>query len=222
MDALELHTVDGAPVVVATIDDGKVNALTLDLVGELHGVVDAVGADSALVVTGRPGTFSGGLDLDVVGAGGPPAQALVGALGRLLVAVLSSTRPVVVAADGHAVAAGAMLLLCADLAVVSDRPARFGFTEVPAGLPLPEGVVDLVAARVAPSAVLGLTAHGRLVGPGEAVDVGLADLVVPGAELHDRAVAEASRLAALPIEAYAETKARVNGRLIGRLAHALS
>ena len=89
MDALELHTVDGAPVVVATIDDGKANALTLDLVGELHGIVDGIGPDAALVVAGRPGTFSGGLDLDVAGAGGPPVRALVGALGRHFIATLN-------------------------------------------------------------------------------------------------------------------------------------
>lgn len=115
---------DDSPVLVASIDGGRGNAIDPDVVTGLADALAQVADDEALVVTGRAGIFTGGLDLTILQEGGEPAQTLQAGMGRLLVDVLRSRRPVVVAADGHAVAAGAMLMLAADLAYVSDRPAR--------------------------------------------------------------------------------------------------
>ena len=216
--ALSLDDRSRSPVVVASIDDGKANALDLATIVGIHEVVGDLGDHQALVLTGRDGMFSGGLDLGVLAAGGQAADELLATMGRLLVAMLRSRRPIVVAADGHAVAAGAMLMLAADHAVVSDRSANYGFAEVPNGMPLPTGVVELIAERAAPTAALRLAAHGHLAGPVEAVELGLADRVVAADDLIDVSVEAASGLAALPVEAYAETKRRVTRRLVERMS----
>ncbi len=204
-------------VAIATLDNGKANALTLPMIETLVAQVDAISRDGALVVEGRDGMFTGGLDLAVLGEGGEVARNLMAAMGRLLTRILEGARPVVVAADGHAVAAGAMLMLVADRAIVGDRRASIGFAEVANGLPLPTGAVELVRHRVAPPHVLALTAHATLIDPHQAVAWGLADEVADAGDATVRAVEVAAQLAALPAEAYAATKRVANAPLLAAM-----
>ncbi|MEO1063228.1 MAG: enoyl-CoA hydratase-related protein [Actinomycetota bacterium] len=203
---------------VVTIDDGRANVLGPAEVAALRAAVAGAGPSEGVVLTGRDGMFSGGLDLGVLGRGGAEAEELLAAMGALLVDVLRSPRPVVVAASGHAVAAGAMLMLAADRALVAVGDHRVGFTEVAGGMALPPGVVELARATVAAPWLRRLTAQGELIGPEDAVAAGFAATAVPPEALLDEAVAAASRLAALDAEAFARTKRLVNGSLADRLA----
>jgi enoyl-CoA hydratase/carnithine racemase len=65
-------------VVTITMDDGKVNALSPRLLGEVGAAFDRAQADDAAVVlTGRPGIFSAGFDLNVLRAGTDDALAML-------------------------------------------------------------------------------------------------------------------------------------------------
>ena len=208
-------------VVVAQIDGGKGNALDIEIVDGLLHELRGLTSTQGLVVTGCAGMFTGGLDLSTLAAGGEPADRLLAGMGRLLVGVLRSSRPVVVAADGNGVAAGAMLMLAADLAIVSDRVSNYGFAEVRSGIPLPASVVTLIECRAATWATMRLAAHGELVGPDDAVRMGLADQVVPVESLTDVAIVRAAELASLPAEPYATTKQLVNADLAEAMAQAV-
>jgi enoyl-CoA hydratase len=51
-------------IAVVTLDDGKVNVLSRQMLRDIDGALDRAVADGATVVlTGRPGVFSAGLDL---------------------------------------------------------------------------------------------------------------------------------------------------------------
>ena len=105
-------------VAVVTLDDGKVNALSRQMLTDIDGALDRAVADGAIVVlTGRPGVFSAGFDLRVLRAGGEEALAMVRAGFELAARVLSFPRPVVIACNGHAIAMGAFLLLSGDYRV---------------------------------------------------------------------------------------------------------
>jgi enoyl-CoA hydratase len=85
---------------IATIrmDDGKLNVLSLAMFAELGRALDRAQADRAVVLlTGRPGAFSGGFDLRVLGAGGQSAYELVRTGFELAERILSFPAPVVVA-----------------------------------------------------------------------------------------------------------------------------
>src|SRR2546425_7632012 len=80
------------------MDDGKVNALSLDLFAELGGAFDRAQAEGAIaVLSGRPGVFSAGFDLCVLRAGGAPAQATLRAGFELAGRILAFPSPVVIA-----------------------------------------------------------------------------------------------------------------------------
>jgi enoyl-CoA hydratase/carnithine racemase len=103
-------------IATITMDDGKVNALTMPMFDGLNSALDRAEADGAVVVlAGREGVFSAGFDLNVLRAGGPDAPALVRTGFELSARLLAFAAPVVVAwavilaevyAPDEAVAAG--------------------------------------------------------------------------------------------------------------------
>ena len=62
--------VDDGKVCVATIDDGKANALSFDVIAQLRAVLaTAVEQHQTLVIAGRDGYFCAGFDLTVMTGG---------------------------------------------------------------------------------------------------------------------------------------------------------
>src|SRR5262245_19434325 len=105
-----------ANVATITLDDGKVNALSLAMLAELNAALDqAEAAKAAVVLAGWEGRFSGGFDLGVF-RGGDPADGIKMLREGFTLShrLLSFSTPVVAACTGHAIAMGAFLLLSAD------------------------------------------------------------------------------------------------------------
>ncbi len=123
--------IDGG-VAVVTIDDGKANALSHDVLGALETAFDDVEASDAraLVLAGRPGRFSAGFDLSVMTAGPAQARDLLGRGARLGLRLYEFPVPVVFAVTGHALAMGGILLCCADVRIGADGPFKLGLPEV--------------------------------------------------------------------------------------------
>jgi enoyl-CoA hydratase len=187
------------PVAVLTVDDGKANALTTDLMAALGAAVDDADADPdvrAVVLAGREGRFCAGFDLGVMSGGDPTAVVTLVADGGDLVAKLyGSGVPVVAACTGHALAAGALLLLGCDMRFGADVPAKIGLNEVAIRLSLPDWALTIAQERLSRRHLQRAVANARITTPAEAVDVGFLDAVVPAGELLDRAVAHATELA---------------------------
>ena len=89
-------------------------------------------------VTGTPGFLTGGFDLTVMQGDDPAAMIrLVSDGGALFTRLFASSVPVVVAAPGHAVAAGALLLLAADERIGTEGSFKVGLIETQIGMFLP-------------------------------------------------------------------------------------
>src|SRR5438128_1579098 len=86
------------PVATVAMDDGKVNALSNEMLGQLSTALDRAEEDGAVVVlSGRPGVFSAGFDLGVLQGGGPEALSMLRAGFELAARLLAFPRPVVIA-----------------------------------------------------------------------------------------------------------------------------
>src|SRR5689334_11076495 len=111
---LVTYQLDGQ-VATITMDDGKVNALSLDMLGELYAAFDQAAADKAVVVfTGRPGILAAGFDLKVIRAPGPDAVTMLRRGFELAEKLLSFPTPVMIACPGHAIAMASFLVLSGD------------------------------------------------------------------------------------------------------------
>ncbi len=195
---------------IVSMDDGKANALSSSMIASLMEAIEAAEADDAtraVVLTGRPGRFSGGFDLSVMNAGDMNAiVSLVAEGGDLVRKLYGATVPVVAASTGHAVAAGALMLIGCDVRVSVDGPFKVGLNEVAIGMTLPEWAHTLAVERLSKRGIQRAIANARLTDPAEAVNVGFIDRVVPEDQLMEAAMEEAEILAtSLDPGAYART-----------------
>ncbi len=211
------YALDGG-IAVITMDDGKANALSPSMVADLHAAFDRAAAEAkAIVLTGREGKLCAGFDLKVLMSGGDAARDLFLAGGELFLEIYEHPKPVVVAATGHAIAGGALLLGVGDVRVGADGPFKIGLNEVAIGVPLPIFAHAIAKARLDPRHLDRATLRATLFAPSEAAEVGWLDRVVPAAALHDTAMAEAKALAALPATPYAISKQSMRKDLVARV-----
>jgi len=194
---------------IATIkmDDGKVNALGVPMLRELHAGFDRAEQDDAIVIlTGREGRFSAGFDLRVFSDAPDQLPEMLTLGARLCERILAFPRPVVTACTGHGVAAGCFIQLPADLRIGVDGPFQIGLNEVRIGLTMPGFVIELARSRLTPSHFDRAVNSAVIYTPADAVVAGFLDRVVPQDELAASARAAAGELAALNPEAHRATK----------------
>jgi enoyl-CoA hydratase len=205
-------------VAVLRFDDGKANVLSTAAIDAFHAALDRAEADAtAACVVGREGKLCAGFDLSVMTAGPEAAQALVAQGSDLLMRVYQHPQPVVVAVTGHALAAGALLLLACDVRIGADMPAKIGLNETSIGMPLPLFAIALAEDRLARTALVEATVGARVYDPAGAVAAGYLDRVVPADTVVDEAVAEARRLGGYRAGAYAQTKQLLRAATVRRV-----
>jgi enoyl-CoA hydratase len=206
-------------IAVLTADRPPANAMDVELLDELVGAVEGL-ADkppAALVLSGRPGFFSAGLDLKAVPGYGPPEQRrLVDGINRMAIGVYGLPCPVVCAITGHAIAGGFVLAVCGDHRVASTE-GRYGLTEVKVGVPYPQGAIGVVRAELTAPAARVLVLGNRLVDAAECVRLGAFDEALPPDRVLDRSMEVARELAELPAEVYTRTKAELRGAILSDL-----
>lgn len=210
-------------VLIVHLDDGKANAMSSDTIAAISDAVDVAEADAtigALVLHGRPGRFSGGFDLGVMlGDDLPAIIGLVADGGALVHRLYGSAIPVVAACTGHAVAAGALVLLACDVRVGADIDAKVGLNEVAIKMVLPDWAFTIAGERLSKRQAQRALANARLTTPREAIDVGFIDEVVPADDVLERAVVIAADLAAtLDPSAYQRTIRKLRGTALDEMA----
>lgn len=198
-----------------TMDDGKVNALSPHMLGELNAALNRAEADEAAVVlTGRSGVFSAGFDLAVLRAGGPAAAAMMRSGFELAARLLAFPAPVLAACSGHAVAMGAFLLLAADYRIGVDGPFRITANEVAIGLTMPLAAIELCQARLAPAAFSRAVTLAEVFSPEDAAAAGFLDQVVDLTDLESAVTAATGQLPQLDRRAHVTTKLRARRALV--------
>ncbi|HPO19704.1 MAG TPA: enoyl-CoA hydratase [Rubrivivax sp.] len=207
--SLSTATMDGVATVEIARPEKK-NALTIAMYQAMADALNAAAADPAVravLITGQPGIFTSGNDLEdfMQRPPGSGSDADASPVRQFMRALLECDKPVVAAVTGAAIGIGTTMLLHCDLVYVSDE-ARLAMPFVGLGL-VPEFASSLLlpqrigAARAAEKLLLGDPFSGA-----DAVDLGLANAVLPAAEVlpHARRVAE--RFNALPPGAVRESK----------------
>ncbi len=209
-------------IATVTMDDGKANVQSPQMLGELNGAFARAEQDSALVVlTGREGVFSGGFDLNTLRAGGTAAFDMLHAGFELAERILSFPLPVVVACSGHAVAMGVFLVLSGDYRIGTAGPYKITANEVAIGLTMPRAAIEICRQRLAPAHFNRAVLLAELYAPETAVEAGFLDRVVPAAELAQAAQSTATQLAKLNLKAHTATKLRVRAPLFTALRAAI-
>jgi enoyl-CoA hydratase len=221
MSGLVSYRLDDS-VATITMDDGKVNVLSLALLTEVSAALDRAEADQAVVVlTGRDGAFSAGFDLAVLRAGGQAAVDLLHAGFELAARLLAFPTPVLIACPGHAVAMGVFLVLSGDYRIGAYGPYKLTANEVAIGITMPRAAVEICRQRLTPACFNRAMILSEVFLPEEAVTAGVLDRVVPAAELAEAAAKAAAELSRLDLEAHAATKMRARRSAVTALREAI-
>jgi enoyl-CoA hydratase/carnithine racemase len=205
----------GAVATVTLNRPAKRNAINARMFSELEAAFDHLTADAtvrAFILTGAGGHFCSGVDVSALGEipSSPGAmQERMEGIHRVVSKVFSCPKPGVAAVAGYAAGGGANLALACDLVVMADD-AHFAELFVRRGL-----VMDMSGTFTLPRSI-GLHRAKELALLGDAIDaarayeIGIANRVVPAAEVTATAREVAGRLAAGPPVALALMKRALN------------
>lgn len=196
-----------------TFDDGKANALSRSAIDAINVALDRAEREAkAVMLAGRPGRFSAGFDLSVMQGGIDDVRALVRAGADLSLRLYTFPRPVVIACTGHALAAGAILLMSGDVRIGAAGPFKIGLNEVAIGMPVPHFAIELARDRLSKRHLTASTQLATIVDPTAALDVGYLDSVVDADAVVEAALARATELAStLSVPAFEATRHTLRG-----------
>lgn len=185
----------------------KKNALTQAMYLAMSAAIDSAQTDSAircLAITGAPGVFTAGNDLeDFLKAGTAndgtkrPSAALT-----FLHSLAHNTKPLVAAVDGFAVGIGTTLIFHCDYVIASTN-AKFSTPFIHLGL-VPEGASSLLVPRaLGHHRAFSMLVMGRTVSGADAKDAGFVNDVVAPDQLDAQTKKVTQEICALPAEAVA-------------------
>jgi enoyl-CoA hydratase len=206
-------------VALVRIDRPPANAMNPQLLSDGRAVLEELRAaePGAVVLTGRPGFFSAGVDLKLAPTLDRDAQReMVEGINTTFLDWYSFPRPVVSAVNGHAIAGGLILALTGDQRVGAGD-GKLGLTELKAGIGYPLAAIGIVKAELTPPAARILALGAELVDMRTGLELGLLDELVEPDHLIDRSLELATALAALPRSAYPRVKEQVRGDTIAAL-----
>jgi enoyl-CoA hydratase/carnithine racemase len=223
MSSLNL-TVAGAGIAVVTLTKPPINAMDAALLEKLATLFEGLAADRAVraaVIAADGPAFSAGLNLKTTpGLDRLGQRRLVDALNDGFGTLYAWPKPLVAAVNGHAIAGGLILALCADWRIVADVPLQISLAEVRVGVTYPVAPLAIARAELSPSAARRLVLLGETVDAATAETLAIVDERVPAEVLLARAIAQAERHATLPPQAFATTKRDLRAPALERIARA--
>ena len=223
-----------AELVTLSVEDGvgtirldrpKMNAINDELYRGVHAAARQAAEDPAVravVLYGGERVFAAGADIKAMSALTHDTMTTWGReLTESFTEVQRIPKPVIAAITGYALGGGYELALCADFRVLGGS-AKIGQPEILLGVIPGAGGTQRLARLVGPAKAKDLVFTGRHVGAEEALEIGLADAVVPDDEVYSTAVAMARTFAAGPPLALAAAKRAIDEGLDLPLAEGLA
>jgi enoyl-CoA hydratase len=205
-------------VISAFLDDQKANALGFEVIADLRSALEtSTSVKAPLVITGRVGFFSAGFDLHIMRNDDRDRTSALVEQGSLLFReMFAAPIPVLAACTGHALAAGALLLLAADYRIGQPGQYTIGLNETRIGIALPQFAVDMARFRLSTNRLLAATLFASILGPEEACDFGFLDRIETDSFVAAHSLA--TEMASLDLAAFAKSKERLNAGIVRQLS----
>lgn len=203
-----------------TIDDGKVNVMTQELLEEFCRLVDLAQQQEKILLirSGRERVFSAGFDVKTLASGDREAsRALLQAGVDAILRLLEYPFPVIGLCAGHAYPMGAFLLLASDVRVGAAGDYLIGMNEVTIGIPVPDFALQLASYRLAPNYLHQTVALGQMHSPDQAAAAGFLDFVVPRESIDGLVTNIIAQLSQIDMAAHASTKKRMRAAVVAAI-----
>lgn len=200
------------------MDRGSSNALSDAMLTALTAVLDQLEADDAvqgMLLYGKPGMFSSGLDLfELYDFDEEQMRDFWYKFIHLVQRFVRFRKPAVAAIEGHSPAGGCVLAICCDYRVMAEGEYGIGLNEVPVGIIVPDSIFDLYSFWVGRAHAYRLLLEGTLLSPQRALKMGLIDEMVIPQEVHQAALQQLRKYTQLDAATWQQTKLNLRKDLI--------
>lgn len=216
----EVTTERVGDVAVIRLQRPPVNAMDTELLSALILAVQAFAQSDAraAVLTAEGRTFCAGVDLKLMLEGGPSyLSTFLPLLSEAFASLFTVGKPVVAAANGHAIAGGCILVAACDVRLMAAGEGRIGVTELPVGVPFPSWPLEIMRFSTSRRHLQEVVLTGRTYTPDQALARGLIDDVVSPDTLFEEALRRAAELAAVPSATFTHTKRQLRRPTIDRV-----
>lgn len=207
---------------IITINNGKANAISHEVIAGLNASLDkAEQEDKIVILTGTTGIFSGGFDLKVMTISPESAKELVTKGSKLSLRMLSFSKPIIIACNGHAIAKGAFLLLSADYRIGVEGDYKIGLNEVMIGMTMHNAGIAIAKSRLSEVYMNRSVNNAEIFSSKDALTAGFLDVTVPEDRLLPTAIKVAEMFTKLNKKAHAATKLKVRKLHLEALENAI-
>ena len=207
---------------VIRLNNGKVNAISPQVIAEVNIALDQAEQENAVVIlTGQAGIFSGGYDLKTMKESSASAIALVTAGSKLARRMLAFPTPIIGACSGHAIAKGAFLMLSCDYRIGCKGDFKIGLNEVAIGMTMHDAGIEIARNRIPRNYLTRSVINAELFTPETAILAGFLDHIVEPELLLETAKATAKQMLSLNMRAHKGTKLKERESILTALDAAI-
>lgn len=180
MNTLKITELDN--IAILQLDRGTSNALNIELFQDLIQVFQNFENDNnvkGVVLTGKANFFSAGLDIiELYSYDKEKVEQIFDLLFETMKTLISFSKPMVAAINGHSPAGGCVLAICADYRIMAEGKYRIGLNEVPVGIIIPQYIYETYAYWIGSGKAAQYILEGKLLSNQEALEIHLVDEVV--------------------------------------------
>lgn len=204
------------------LDRGKSNAMHAEMIDELSEAFRSLEEDAsihAVILTGKEGFFSSGLDLITLFA--YDHEQMVQFWKKFMALInqlVAFPKPLICAITGHSPAGGCVLALCADHRIMAQGDYIIGLNEVPVGIVVPHSIAQLYGFWIGTGKASSLLLEGTLLQPQQAQSIGLVDQVVPLDQIQTAAIRKAQAFMQFNSNAWRLSKRNIRADVLKSLA----
>lgn len=216
---LEIIEHRNCKVQVIDIKTNEFNTLNSSTMKELAQILDTIQKDetihSAILTSTNPKFFCNGLDAaSILNTQESKLSLEVSEICVLFGQILKFDKPLIAEITGYALGAGAVLSIGSDYRFFVSDGARFGFTEVLFGLPLPAMFVDRIEKIAKPEWIRKICLESQTLKAVEALDSGLVDQIAERDSLRKLSLKKVYEISRLPYTAFRITKTVLNQKIL--------
>ena len=188
-------------IAVVSLSRPPVNAINLELINSLREELKRHTGDKSVrgvVLTGRDGCFSAGLDIsELFPKDRDYIKSFWGNFSSLLLDLFSFSKPLYSAIGGHCPAGGTVMVIMTDYRVMADGSYIIGLNEIDVGLTVPYGIGSVFQYVVGNRNAEDLLLKAKLVPPSDALEYGLVNEICSKEKLVETTLDRISEASAL-------------------------
>ncbi len=220
MDTLKVTIQDKTAII--SLDHGRANAMNAKMVSELSQLVESIEADdnvAGMLLTGKEGFFSAGLDLvELYDYDENQIRTFWEDFLNLVSLLTAFKKPFITAINGHSPAGGCVLAICSDYRVMAEGKFIIGLNEVPVGIIVPDNIFHLYSFWLGRAKAYQFLLEGKLLSGAEALRFGLVDELTDPAKLLSSAMRQMQKYIQLDRTTWQQSKLNLRRELLARVS----